>query len=728
MTQVESPSPESPRLRSLVVKLVWLSTIVVALHPVAADGVWWELAKGRAVTQGSLHPTASLISGTVSAEGPWLSGLLPYLLFTYFGDSGLMSLKLVAAVLVTGLLLGRVADAGFEQGRAMFAASVTAVTVLASREAWEPGPLLVDAVASGLVMVTALRAASSDSLRTWVIPLVLLVLWANCGERSAAGAVIVALAALSSGRGFAAGLGLSGLAITMTAATPAGARGVVDSIVVMFPQLLEPADILSLSGWSPWWAAGWRAESLAFTALTGLFLWQSRRQLSWSQLLALFGVQVLAAGSSSNLPVAGVWLAMTMLNSGRSRIGETECPRPFVTGQPMLATTGETRQDADSNRFPAVWAAGVMAGVIGLAVQPWSGCASGVGWGMDPRLDSEAFLASLDGVALRGSAHCVGLREAGMMAWHAKSDVKPFDTPDSALRSRRLRSHVLLTSDLSAGWQVRHPRADGSHGGWWTVCQERGITALVVPSESLNLIAALEPSLWKPLSLTAVCVVYGRTGDPDCSQRIVQGLSLRSLVDRGAWTYQSAAEEGLRPLEFLPGSDARVAVFQGLRLARMFRAMGLSVAALKVLHGLPIGSTQALRAEFFENQLRLGYRERVSCGRSSELRMQAALLTQPEGVANSSVQDVLVSPGDIVRTSGDPALSTPIRAYVAGDLEGALKQWPSESVESLYARAWLELEAGNPAAAQQSLDGYLQKHLPHRLERPARLLRESLAN
>jgi len=361
-----------------------------------------------------------------------------------------------------------------------------------------------------------------------------------------------------------------------------------------------------------------------------------------------------------------------------------------------------------------------------VATWPGDDCDSGLGWGLSPRLDAEAFAASVRQVPLEGAAHCVGLREAGLLSWHASPAIKPYDTPTTALLTGRLRQHVLLTSDLTSGWQVRHPRADGSSGGWWTSAQNLHLTALVVPSESVDLVAALEPTIWKPLSLNAVSLVYGRTGDPATTPKIVQTLALRPLVDRGPWTYQSAVENASGPIEFLPWQSSRALSSRSLRLARLFRAMGLSTGAMKVLHATDDWTSPNIIREFHANQLRLGYQERILCGRSSLWRFHAALRSSAHTAGDPAPGVVLNWPSD-TESAGDSEFQQAVSAYCRGDLKSALSLLNESTAESLYARSVLHLEAGDPQSAQADLQVVLNRFPEHRLRVAAESLLTALS-
>ncbi len=727
MTVADSDPVENQSFARLLTKAVWLCVLVTAAHPVFSDGFWWELSKGRAVASGSLSPTAALVAGEVGRDGPWLSGIVPYLVYSSLGLSGVMILKIGSVLVLTGLLLKRATQSESasppDSGAApSMLAVLIALSVLASREAWDPTPLLFDVLGLVVVYLAAERSLFASGVRPLVIACLLLVLWANFGERSLVGIPVVLLCVVRGPRPVVAGLGLAFLLWGACCLTPAGLQSPFDSLSVTLPQTVESAEVLRMAGWHPWWERGRAAEAIAFAGLTVVYLLGQWKQPVVSSLVVLIAAHALAAASAENLPLAAVWMALAA----------TAPVIPRETARAAAETSRSSRSDlvisTDHPKQPA-WKKGLCAGVlialIWVAIGPWRGCVHGFGWGLDPRLGSEAFVASLVDVSLRGRAHCVGLREAGLLSWHASPAVKPFDTPTSALLARRLTAQVLLTRDLSSEWKVLHRRADGTSGGWWSTILDREISVLVVPSEQTELVAALEPTFWKPLSLNAVSLVYGKAGDAGCSAKIVQMLSLRGIVDRGAWTYDAGSEASSESFEFLPWLKPASATSESLRLARLFRAMGMSIGALKVLQATSAATDSGVRQEFFENQLRLGYQERVQSGRGSEFRLRAALLSQRRDDSGPAVNDVLnwTSVPDLAAKTDFARAS---EAYIRGDPRAAISALTDDEPESLYAQALLLLEAGNPQASQSSLQRLIAKFPDHRLTLAAQTLSASL--
>jgi len=383
-------------------------------------------------------------------------------------------------------------------------------------------------------------------------------------------------------------------------------------------------------------------------------------------------------------------------------------------------------QSHEMSRLKKIILIGSMALVGAWALQPWNGCGSALGWGLDPRLSADSFAASLNGVRLVESAHCVGIREAGLLTWHMTKGVKPFDTPQTALRNGRLKSHVLLTSDLSTNWQVPHRRADNSWGGWWLLLVERKTTTLVVPCEHLNLINALEPTIWKPLSLNSVSIVYGKAGDPGCSDQMINILSLREFVDRGAWVYETSSEEGSAHTdlpELLTGENTN---YESLRLARVFRSMNLSVAALKVLSMLPIDTHPVFREEYAKNQLALGFEERIQCGRSSRFRLAAWRMNAKPSVPVDEIAGNVLNWPVSDNPSSEEYLIEAAQLYVRGDHRAAIQMLNTNNPEALYAKALVLLESGRIKESEAALQKFIAEYSDHRLKASVQLLLASL--
>ena len=696
----------------LILLCIVASALLASLHPISCSDYWWELSKGREAAAGSLFPTSKLLAGSIRAEADWASGLLFYLLVDNGGVLSLMCLKIFAALFAARLLIQQTIQ------RSTVAGVLIATSLLCARQAWEPSALCFDTIGVLLALTLTKAVFRATSLSAFVGLLILMCCWSNLGSRSVTGILIaVPTLALSIRRPVAKVLCITMLLVAASL-TPAGLATLPDSWTTTFPQTAESSAILSLAGWSPWWNSPLRIECVAWLLLCCLSCRQAVPGQAGNFFLVLTGTQIFAAMSPDNLPLA----AMMMAYFGTQFCGTTS---DRVSDKVKASNKNEVRIDLRT-RVERLVLTVLMGALATWALQPWSGCGSGLGWGIDPRLSPDAFSASLESVSLTGTAHCVGIREAGLLSWHLRKGVKAFDTPRTALLNGRLKTHVLLTSDLSKNWQIPHRRTDESWGGWWLPLLERKTTTLVVPSEDLKLITAIEPTIWKPLSLNSVSLVYGKAGDPGCTQQIVNTLSLRDFVDRGTWVYQTTSEESQTHTDLRDVIYGANTVYESLRLARVFRAMKMSVAALKVLSMLPVESNTELRQEFASNQLSLGYDERILCGRSSRFRLDAWRLTTPQSDSVSTIaQDVLNwSDTDLSQNETPDIAAT--RLYLSGDHRAAMQKLGAIDAETLYAKAMILLESGQTKETEAVLQQLVNEFPGHRLTASAKSILASL--
>jgi hypothetical protein len=703
--------------RSTFAKLILLcivtSALLASLHPISSSDFWWELSKGREAASGTLFPSSKLLAGSIRAEADWASGLLFYLLYDNGGVLSLMCFKIFAALLAARLLIRQT------DHRNAVAGVLLATSLICARQAWEPSPLCFDAIGVLLVLTLTKALFNGTSRSAFVGLLILMCCWSNLGSRSMMGILIAVPILAVSVRRRVAKVACITMLLVAASLTPAGLATLDDSWTITFPVTVESSAILSLAGWDPWWNNPLRIECVAWLLLCFLSCWQAVPRQTGNFFLILIGTQILAAMSPDNLPLAAMIMA-----SFATQVCGTASEKIAVKVK-KVSDRQEVRTDLRT-RVERLVLTVLMGALATWALQPWSGCGSGLGRGIDPRLSPDAFAASLESVSLTGTAHCVGLRETGLLSWHLRKGVKAFDTPRTALLNGRLRTHVLLTADLARNWKVPHRRTDNSWGGWWLPLLERETTTLVVPSEDLKLITGLEPTIWKPLSLNSASLVYGKAGDPGCTQQIVSTLSLRDFVNRGTWVYQTTSEESQTHTDLRDLISGENTTYESVRLAKVFRAMKMSVAALKVLSMLPVESNTELRQEYARNQLALGYEERIICGRSSRFRLDAWRLTTPQSDSVSTIaQDVLNwSDADLSQNETPDIEAT--RFYLSGDHRAAMRKLGAIDAETLYARAMILLESGQTKETEAVLQQLVKEFSGHRLTASAKSMLASL--
>lgn len=613
-----------------------------------------------------------------------------------------MGLKLLA-VWIAGLYL---TFFGLRQRNAVGLAIVL-LALLAARHAWEPTPLAFETIAVILVWSLGSRLHSQIS-RGWLAALLItIVVWANTGPFCVLG-TLVALSSLSQNARSQESqisirmiIGIVLLMVVGCCLTPRGPATVWDSVRLMIPSFTTNAVFLQSTLWRSLTFTIYQPESIAFIALSiAMLCVLIRRQSSLKFLAAFFVIQALAWTSQRNLAPVSIWLTLMLLR-------EIQCD---------ISEFRSSKNEVLSFGFTKILPSGVILLVAAAAVGRWPESTSRAGWGIDPSIDGSAFQESLQVVETSGCAHCLGIREAGMLCWFEPDGAKPFDTPRSALLSGRLRSNVLLNEDLSTGWQIPHRRVDDSWGGWWLPLRERNTTLLIVPAEDTRLVRALEPTIWKPLSLDGASLVFGIAGDPSASPQIARTLNLREHVDQNAWSYDLVSAAGTEfHLDLVGLLTGRPTLRTDLRLAKTFRAMQLNIAALRILHPvIRIGFNQTAREEFARNQIALGYNERLAMGQSSLFRSIALSETMTDTDDLKLFLESLNPP-----TQPDSAVVSVIRksiaAHLSGDTNRAVNDLTDDDPELVYARYQLLVETGQFDAALTAYQTLVQKFPGSRL-------------
>jgi hypothetical protein len=675
---------------------------LIGLHPISTHDFWWQLSRGRAVVDGSIAPSPDLLAGDVTTDADWLGGAPVYALFSAGGVAALMGLKLLT-VWIAGLCLL------FFESRQRNAVSLAIVllALLAARHAWEPTPLAFETIAVILVWSLGCRLHTRIS-RGWLAALLItIVVWANTGSCCVLGP-LVALSSLSqrarsqeSQTSIRMIIGITLLMMVGCCLTPRGPATVWDSTRLMIPSLTTNAAFLQSTPWRSLTFTIYQPESIAFIVLSiAMLCVLVRRQSSLSCVVAFFVIQALAWTSQRNLAPVSIWLTLMLLREIRCDISESR------SSQNEVPSFGVTK----------ILPAGVILLIAAAAIGRWPESTSRAGWGIDPSIDGSAFQESLQVVETSGCAHCQGIREAGMLCWFEQGGAKPFDTPRSALLSGRLRSNALLNEDLSTGWQIPHRRVDDSWGGWWLPLRERNTTLLIVPAENTRLVRALEPSIWKPLSVDGASLVFGIAGDPVTSPQIARTLNLREHVDQNVWSYDPVSAAGDEShLDLVGLLTGRPTLRTDLRLAKTFRAMQLNIAALRVLHPvIRTGFNPTAREEFARNQIALGYNERLAMGQSSLFRSIALSETMTETDDLKLFVESLNPPTQpAAEVVG--AIRNSIAAHLSGDTNRAVNDLTDEDPELVYARYQLLVETGKFDAALTAYQTLVQKFPGSRL-------------
>ncbi|MEZ6121999.1 MAG: hypothetical protein R3C49_02345 [Planctomycetaceae bacterium] len=657
-----------------------------------------------------------------------------------------MFLKIMAAILFARMLIGK-------HLRPMVSHfTIAAAAITAAQMSWEPGPLLYDVLGMSVLASIAFRSRDRFSAGELLMVVLVFCFWANFGHRFIVGTMLFlpglcsriifvtrrSQAPDSDGRStpgepfglrrahcvirdfrttLVHGMGVCIPAIAACCISPAGTNGLWQSWAITFPQSVISATFLRPSGWQPWFDSLDSAEAVGLIVLT---IVSCHRILYASdlRLCVILGIaHFLAIASKENLPVAAAWIAIYYVNSATSKSSP-------VPNSDRASHESDFSPDQVSRGRQLAAAVILFLAMCGLF--RWPNSVSGPGWGLDAQLSPDAFSTSVQNLRLSGNAHCVGTREAGLLSWHCPDGPLPLDTPLTALLNGRLRQHVLFTQDLISGWKTVHRRPDGSEGGWWNAAQNFNIALVVVPSEEIALISALEPTIWKPFSLNAVSLAYGRAGDAGCAGRILDTLSLREFVNYGRWTFDPSSEDTSGCVDFSAAFSNAFRWRNSIRLARVFRAMGLQFAALKITATPSFRKEPVMLAEMCLNHAELGYRERLDCGRSSTFRaLLVTELTDDLQQQSRRLESLGWSANELA--SEGQAFEKACGVYISEGARQAVQHLPMDLSEAAYARSVLLLETGDVDGSIEALDRYLNESAGLRLRTTAVNLRRSLA-
>ncbi|WP_164104012.1 hypothetical protein [Candidatus Laterigemmans baculatus] len=628
-----TPSKTQRRLDLLGLVLALSVAAVAALQPICSEDLWWQLSRGRQVLLGSVQPSADLLTLETAREADWLGGVPGYLLYAALGAGGLMVARLA---IVTFLAWRWIAAGRFE------ALLTGGLALLAISPALSPLPGGFDVIAIVLLMAWSSRArsliaeqrsdrqelaAAQPLLRRHLAWLGLLFFaWGNLGGGIGLGAgllLVTATTATLLRQSLTFRFGSLALLVAGVAGSlnPRGLGAWSDSVRLLFPAATVSPAVLEQTPWAPLPSAAWGFPSLALLILT--LLWLARcvgaARLGSIPLGAVSGerrtravqflfVQGLAWFSAANVPLAIAWLASDLVDRWR---------------------IASEHHDGKSSQGAGVALATAAALILAMF---FSGRLDSLGWGIDARLDPRLLEIALAETRPAGTAFADDVRSGGMLAWTLppvsdRPGLRLQDVPSRALIGGRLAEHQHLLVDLRTGRQTRYWRQDRSPGGFWLALQLRNTSLLCISSDRFELVRALEPTIWKPLSLDSPVIPYARAGDAAYADQLLAVLRYRQLVNLDPWTYvvpPSSGSEFDRDLFGL--RETAVGESLLVRQARTFRAMELHYAALRVLF---VGRQRwpqsgAIEAEIRHCQEELAHQERRVAGQASWLRDWAA--------------------------------------------------------------------------------------------------------
>lgn len=714
MTEPDTTTSES-RLRPFLLILLAASFL---LSPIAAPDVWWQLSRGRVVASELSPPGPMLTAGSPVAEADWLGGLPFYLAFQLVGFSGLMLFKCLAAGLLLFCFLKR-----FEASAGWTAFLIAVLILLTGLPAWQPVPRLLDCWFLFLTWIATLHWYQKPELKPMVPLLLVLIVWANTAPLCLLAIPVIVLLPRFPGIGSTKPVSLKQmgtlilLSLLALMLTPRGWFTLADSLVQLFPGLLIQQDLLALTVWQPTFQQGLTIEVFGLsilTAATALFL--IFKATSWVESLAFVLFAIPAWTNADALAPSALGIAL-------------------VLSQSMLAHQFHIPFEKWQQAVSPVFARYVL--IVAVLIVSWKAASGGLpghsqrlGWGIAPELDLSLLADTIGPIPLKGTAHGIGIAPTGMLCWiKADREIRPVRTLRQALLQGHLFDELSLNQELSNSWTFQHPRADGSWGGWWVRLKDRNCQLLLVPNGDERTIRALYDSRWQPMSVDASMLPYGWSGDPLCSPKILELLTVKRFLNRDQWTASPPSPSGTPDCSdwwgMLTGSSN---ITPALLQAKTFRGMKLYTAALRVLQPLlrSYPTPQVIR-EFQLCQKELAYQEKLEIGLDIPSSLRNITLIQLAGDYDQDVARSGPTFGEIensLRTSD--ALEQAIQDYIHGDWDQAISKLAFDDSETLYAKAQILLEAGDPESAKQLFQQLITQHPDDRLVTPSQQMLDSL--
>jgi hypothetical protein len=705
--QAEGPPPDPLVVRGSIAVTAAL-VLAVGLIPVQADDLWWTLARGRTVLNGSFTPSRELLIDDQAAEADWLGGVPFYLVHQVLKEDGLMFVKLLAAI--------GIACYFFQELRRLIPATGLALgflVILPARLVIEPGPALWDGL--GIIAATMIWSRYALEGRSVLLACggAVTAAWANLSPLSLI-ALGPAISAMAVHRGsWSKRLFGLGVAAGSMCLTPRGLLGPSDSLRVMIPPLACPPQYLGNTPFESTLGRAWDTTTvllvvLGLAGVVVLVLWDAPGR--WIRAAEFAASQALAWISWHNVGPAALWGTLVLVRHATATA--------FPDRSDMRPLTPAGRR-----WFIGTVATGLAACpvIAGGGVPGWS---ERLGWGLAPVLDPTALASALESVSLNGSAVCVGRRAAGLIAWLEPPGVRPLDVPNRSLLGGRQPRQFMLEDELTTRRDRSYMRDDGTWGGWWVELVDRKAVLVVAPAERADLTAGLsgnsDPILrgfWRPLSLEAETIPFGLTGHPDCQTAIETVMRQESGLSWSDW----------QPPD-LPGAltpthvdlwrllttirDARGVV----RRARSWRSLQLNMAAARLLApALRDSWSPAARREFGSIQAALAFDERVEMGKASRFRAEAWQAAAGGGSEGHTEILASLGHGDAEAAPDDDSLARAVGSYVEGEVLAAAESIDVTDDESMYAAGWLWLEAGRPVRAAEQFQGLCTKYPQSRL-------------
>ncbi len=696
--------------------LLLILTVSFVLTPVSTSEIWWQLSRGRVVTSDLAPPGPLLTAGTPVAEADWLGGLPFYLTFQLAGFSGLMILKFAAVGLLLYLLLKR-----FEEQLNWISFFIVVLALMAANTGWQPTPRLLDCWFLYLTWILTERWSREPDRKKLLPILFLLVLWANCSPLCLLGIAVVAIIPCLPGdqkQNVLHRKQWNLLILTSIVALMMSPRGwytPYDSLIQIMPVLFYDSHLLALTVWHPTFQNGATIEVISLGILTmGTALFLIFYSTSWIETVAFLVFAIPGWINYDSLPPCIIGMVLLL---GHCMLTK-QVPIIFF--------------NLKQNVPPALGRLLLILGFLFLSWKAASGVLPGqsqrLGWGIAPELDITLLNQTIGPIEYEGTGHCMGIASTGMLSW-IKPDLKirPVRTLRQALLQGRLFEELSLNQELSSGWEFQKPRFHESWGGWWIRLKNRNCQLLLVPNGESKTIRALINSRWQPMSVDASVLPFGWSGEILSSPIIVKLLPVKDFLNHGQWIYSLPSPSGTPECSdwwgILTGDPN---IKSALLQAKTFRAMKLYTAALRVLRPLLQDyHTPEVMREFHLCQQELAYQEKLDTGNPSELRLLTLNKTAEEYDRALEMTGPIISKP--VKSQQLPdTFESAIQSYARGDWEAALNLLSTADSETLYAKARILLESGDPESAAALLQQLIQQHPDDRLVVPSQTLLESI--
>ncbi|WP_153557747.1 hypothetical protein [Roseimaritima sediminicola] len=705
--------------------------VIVACQPVGGDGLWWEMSRGRAVWEGHIRPSASLLSMESEAEADWLGGLPLYVVHQSLGFNGGMLVRMMLPILAAVILWKT-----RRSRRWLFAPHLVLFGLTAIALSADLGlqPVFYDLVGiaflppwlhdrSRRVIEPASTSDTASPLsrpQTLAAVLFAFAVWSNLAAGFVLGALLCLVALLDRWRRKAITLPWCMAVVTAIAIggsmNPRGVFAWSDSLQTLLPFLGNPGYILSATPWGSMLQNTWGWNQLYFLVLTGIWIGElfirprtRCRHVNQYDLLGFAVVQWFAWASLQNVPLAILWLTINLAIRWR---GPTA---PIATMDPQPAVL-------KPNRWSVAGQSAISTFVLLVAI--WSsGLLSSFGWGIDRRQDYRLLQNSLQRTRPYGTAFADDTRSAAMLAWilpelpspaAGQTRLRVQDIPLRAVRQGRFEKHLQLLRDLSRNRLMRYWRTDGSAGGYWLPFAERNTTLICLSNTNTVGIRGLEDTPWQPLSLDSVVIPFAVAGDEAYVQQMIQILRNRETIEYRYWQYSPPPSSGSAfdrdRFGQVPEPISAAAVCEQ---TEVFRAMDLHYAALRVV---TVGrrlfpDDPCLQDAFLQCQRELADQERIDAGAASWFRSLAATPTVPASLpADDASYDFQASFDPPLSATGDSSAAEALRSLVpiyrrdgASEMLAASSRMAAGNAppQVLYGCLCAALESGNYDRADQ---------------------------